>query len=119
MSAGALTAIDQAAAERTLWLSPITAWEMALKLGGGSPSAPRISASATQWYRSLASLPGVREAPLTGAIALRSASLPPIHRDPADRFLIATAIEIGATLVTRDRRIFDYADAGVVAVLAC
>ena len=119
MADEAIRAIDQAAAANALWVSPITAWETALKIQSGRPDAPRVSVSAAHWYRSLVSLPGVREARLDGATALRSVDLPPLHRDPADRFLIATAIELGAALVTRDARIIDYANAGVVQVLSC
>ena len=119
MDAAAIAAIDQAAAERALWLSPITAWETALKVQSGRADAPRVAVSAAHWYSSLLALPGVREAALNGAVALRSVDLPPIHRDPADRFLIATAIELGAAIVTRDARIIDYAAMGVVEVLVC
>ncbi len=55
-------------------------------------------------------------------IALRSqrSSLPGnFHRDPADRLLIATARELKVPLVTRDRRILDYAAQGHVDAIAC
>jgi PIN domain nuclease of toxin-antitoxin system len=64
-------------------------------------------------------LPGVREAALNGAVALRSVSLPPIHRDPADRWLIAPAVELGAAIIPRDVRLIDYAATGVVEVQVC
>lgn len=38
----------------------------------------------------------------------RCEELPPIHRDPVDRMLIAHAIEAGLTLVTADRRMQSY-----------
>jgi PIN domain nuclease of toxin-antitoxin system len=38
--------------------------------------------------------------------------------EPADRIIAATARALGATLVTRDRRLLDYAAAGHVAALA-
>jgi PIN domain nuclease of toxin-antitoxin system len=44
------------------------------------------------------------------AIALRSVALERCpHRDPADRFIVATALATGATLVTGDRRLRGYA----------
>jgi PIN domain nuclease of toxin-antitoxin system len=47
-----------------------------------------------------------------------SARLPgDLHGDPADRMLVATARRVGATLVTRDGRILDYADGGHLSVL--
>jgi predicted nucleic acid-binding protein len=60
----------------------------------------------------------VRLAPLSPAIAVESTRLPgDFHRDPADRFIVATARELGATLVTRDERILRYGAEGFVQVL--
>jgi PIN domain nuclease of toxin-antitoxin system len=41
------------------------------------------------------------------------------HNDPADRFLVATARVMGVALLTRDRKILDYAAAGHVRAIAC
>jgi PIN domain nuclease of toxin-antitoxin system len=72
------------------------------------------------WFRSFISNPGVRLAPLTPEIAIESKFLPPpIHNDPADRLLIATARALQMPIVTRDRRILDYARAGGVAAIPC
>ncbi|MGV8938844.1 MAG: hypothetical protein ACOH2J_17130 [Allorhizobium sp.] len=43
----------------------------------------------------------------------------PIHRDPIDRILIATAREQDLTIITRDRAILSYGALGHVKVLAC
>jgi PIN domain nuclease of toxin-antitoxin system len=40
-------------------------------------------------------------------------------RDPADRIIAATARDLGATLVTRDRALLDYGSQGHIAVLEC
>jgi PIN domain nuclease of toxin-antitoxin system len=49
------------------------------------------------------------------AVAAEVALLPKnLHRDPADRILLATARVLGATLVTQDRRLID---AGLVPTL--
>jgi PIN domain nuclease of toxin-antitoxin system len=45
---------------------------------------------------------GVRELPITGDIAILAAGLD-LHGDPADRFIVATAIAHEATLITADR----------------
>jgi PIN domain nuclease of toxin-antitoxin system len=48
--------------------------------------------------------------PLSPSIAVESWELPgTFHADPADRIIVATARVTGATLLTRDRRILDYA----------
>jgi len=46
--------------------------------------------------------------PLTPSIAAKSAALPDIHRDPIDRVIVATAIEHGAELVSKDELVGRY-----------
>ena len=41
-----------------------------------------------------------------------------LQGDPADRIIVATARQLGATVVTRDRRILDYGASGHVPILA-
>ena len=63
-------------------------------------------------------LPGVQLKGLTPSIAIESTRLPgELHRDPADRILIATARLTGAALVTSDDRILNYARPGDVRVI--
>ena len=66
------------------------------------------------------SRPGVQIAALTPEIAVRS-SHPPgtLHGDAADRMLVATAMLMGLKLMTRDRRILDYAAQGHLSVSPC
>ena len=46
--------------------------------------------------------------------------LPPgLHEDPGDRLLVATARVLGLAIVTRDRKILDYAAMGHVKVVTC
>ena len=47
---------------------------------------------------------GLVEIPLTGEITIRASRLPDFHRDPADPFIVATALE-GHDLITPDERI--------------
>jgi PIN domain nuclease of toxin-antitoxin system len=57
--------------------------------------------------------------PLSPAIAVESWELPGVFRaDPADRIIVATARATGATLLTRDRRILDYAACGYLTAIA-
>jgi PIN domain nuclease of toxin-antitoxin system len=52
-------------------------------------------------------------------VAVEAAPLPEtFHRDPADRLIVATARVANATLMTRDRRILDYAARGHLAAVA-
>jgi PIN domain nuclease of toxin-antitoxin system len=47
----------------------------------------------------------VREWPVTGEVGMAAAALLEFHADPADRFITATALLYGATLVTADDQI--------------
>ena len=58
------------------------------------------------WRRDLLDK-GVIEIMVDGGIAARAGLLPDVHGDPADRIIIATALE-GHQLVTADQRILDW-----------
>ena len=51
---------------------------------------------------------GYEELPITGEHALELDSLPPIHKDPFDRLLIAQAVVEGIVLLTADKAIARY-----------
>jgi PIN domain nuclease of toxin-antitoxin system len=118
MSRAATAAIDAAPRDATpLLVSPITAFEV-----GQLSSRRRIDLSATphRWFRGLLAVPGVQLADLTPDILIASSYLPgEPPRDPMDRILIATARELAATLVTRDRAIVAYGALGHVSVVEC
>jgi PIN domain nuclease of toxin-antitoxin system len=99
------------------YLSPITAWETGLLV-----SRNRLSLGATpqRWFERLLAVPGVRLTALSPEILIASSFLPGRPpNDPADRILLATARDLGATLVTRDRAILAYGESGQVSTLAC
>ncbi|HJU18212.1 MAG TPA: PIN domain-containing protein [Stellaceae bacterium] len=57
--------------------------------------------------------------PITSRIAAETCELPDrFHTDPADRMIVATARVTGAVLMTRDRRILDYAAHGHLTAVA-
>jgi len=82
-----------------IWLSPISTWEALLLHSKGKI---RLKVDLVEWLAE--STEGTREAPLTHEIALVAQQLP-LHRDPADRFLAATAKVLDLTLVTADERL--------------
>lgn len=87
----------------TIFLSAVTAWEIALLV-----DAARIDLDipVEAWVRRFLERPGIEAVPLGHRAASRSYQLHHLeHRDPADRLLIATAIELGCPLVTYDERI--------------
>jgi PIN domain nuclease of toxin-antitoxin system len=64
--------------------------------------------------------PGIRAVPLPHRLAIRAAFVPgELHGNPAARLLIATAREFGVPLLTRDRRILDYAGQRHVDAIPC
>ena len=91
------------------WLSPISVWEATVLQRKGRLIIPGNTVS---WFER--SLKGLREAPLTYEIALLAEQLP-LHSDPADRFLAATAKVLGLTLVTADARLLGLGDIATLA----
>lgn len=74
-----------------------------------------LGRDAGAWIDSALAMPGITLAPIIPAIAVESVRLPgEFHADPADRLIIATARQTGATLLTADRAILDYAASGHV-----
>ena len=72
------------------------------------------------WFDSLLTLSGIRLLDLTPRSPITASFLPGrLHGDPADRLLIAAAREVGAALVTRDRKILAYAKQGHVKAVRC
>jgi len=96
--------------QNELWLSPINTWE-ALTLH--DKGRVYLSSDLQNWVaRNTAPF---REAPVTHEIAAASRHLQLPHRDPADRFLAATAQVLDLTLVTADVRLLGL---GEIATLA-
>ena len=82
-----------------LWLSPISTYE-ALTLH--YKARFEIDGNLVEWLARATA--GTREVPLTHEIALVARQLP-LHQDPADRILAATAEVLDLTLVTADERL--------------
>jgi PIN domain nuclease of toxin-antitoxin system len=84
--------------------SAISLWEVAIKAGQGRTQF-RVDAGVLR--RSLFDN-NYAELPVTGAHAAALGGLPPIHKDPFDRMLIAQAAVEGLTLLTSDRTVAKY-----------
>lgn len=118
MSPTTLTTLREAhEAGQPARVSLITAWELGmLSSRGRLPTAQ----SPIELFDEFVAQPGLALQGLTAEILIESSVLPgPIHRDPADRILVATARALDMSLVTGDRKILDYAKQGYVRVLAC
>jgi PIN domain nuclease of toxin-antitoxin system len=88
-----------------LHISSITALEISLLVRGGKLKWGRNPHSL---FRRAVEHHHLTEVPVDSEIAWLSAQLPPIHRDPFDRILIATAQKHKMTILTKDRTIPTY-----------
>jgi PIN domain nuclease of toxin-antitoxin system len=106
LSDAATEAIERAVEASALSISSISAWEVAMLV---AKSRLELTLDVRDWIARTEALPFVRFIPVDNGIALRSVELPPpLHLDPADRIIIATAIAYGARLVTKDTKILEY-----------
>ena len=83
-------------------VSAISSWEVSYLHKRNRLELP---ISLEEWLRFALDDSGIHSVSLTSHIAARAARLSDIHRDPADRFIIATALETGAKLLTFDTTI--------------
>jgi PIN domain nuclease of toxin-antitoxin system len=69
----------------------------------------RLRLDVTSWVDAALARPKIEMLPFTPSAAIQAAGLGgSFPGDPADRFIVAAALELGATLLTRDRRISDW-----------
>ena len=80
------------------WFSAASLWEITIKSGLGRPD---FAVDAGLLRRGLLDH-GWQELAISGTHALAVASLPPLHRDPFDRLLVAQARHEGMALITAD-----------------
>ncbi|MEN6468073.1 MAG: type II toxin-antitoxin system VapC family toxin [Smithella sp.] len=106
LSETAKQAIDEAATGRNVFISSISTWEIAMLVSRGRI---KLTMSPADWVAASEALPFFDFVPVSNSIALKSVHLPGIlHHDPADRIIIATAVSLGAVLVTKDEKIRNY-----------
>lgn len=103
LTTSARRAIDEA--DRAL-VSAISVWEVAMLV---AKRRIQLDRPVEQWVDIALALPGIQLAPLEPAIAVRSTKLPgEFHPDPADRIIVATALENAVSIITPDDRIRSY-----------
>ncbi len=100
LSAPARTAIDSAMTTRALYISTISVWEVAMLVQKGRL---QLTMAVDDWVAHTEALPFVTFVPVSNRIAMKSVHLP-IHPDPADRTIIATALSLGVAIVTKGRK---------------
>lgn len=98
-------------------VSVMSAWEVGMLVSKGRLPATK---DALEWFENFVAQAAVSVLDVTPKVLVASSNLPqPIHNDPTDRILIATAREHDLTIITRDRAILAYGAAGHVRTLAC
>lgn len=91
---------------QAIGLSVISCWEVAQLVALGRL---QLKVSVDEWLTTTLAIPRVELLDMTPEIAVNSWSLPgALHRDPADRILVATARDGGWPIVTRDQAIRNY-----------
>lgn len=86
-------------------VSVVSPWEVAIKVAG---QKLQLHEPPLQWFLGLAERYELRELPLDARVAGAAATLPPIHRDPIDRVLVALAQAQTLTILTSDENIRKY-----------
>ncbi len=102
LSKDAIDAINKA---DVVYVSAISAWEISLKSERGQIKLPL---PALQWFNAVLEQHSLVLAALDIDILIAANQLPWHHRDPADRFIIATAYKKNAVVVTGDSRFLLY-----------
>lgn len=98
--------VDAAVEEKAVMISSISVWEVALLI---AKKRLILTLELNDWIAKSEMLPFFKFIPVDNSIAIKSVNLPqPLHSDPADRIIIATAISLGAPIVTKDEKILNY-----------
>jgi PIN domain nuclease of toxin-antitoxin system len=117
LQATAVLALQKAQDEEGyLFVSPISAWEIGQLVSRGR--LPLIVEPRAWFGDAIAA--GLELAPMPAEVLIASSFLPgsPL-RDPADRILAATARAFRYRLMTRDRPLLDFGEAGHLDVIPC
>lgn len=86
-----------------LGVHPVSCWEVAMLSSSGRL---KFNVEVAKWIEHALERPKIELLPFTPAAAIRAAGLGgSFPGDPADRFIVATALEMQVPVVTRDQRI--------------
>ncbi len=90
---------EQIRQANTIAVSAISCYEIALAYNKGRLE---IDIPIKDWLSDSLAPAGIELLPLSPEITVRAVNLSPIHKDPFDRLIIATALEYGAKLASVD-----------------
>jgi PIN domain nuclease of toxin-antitoxin system len=106
----------------TLFVSPITAWE--LSIAAQKPphrDPPRLNSTISKWFRAAIRATSAKVIPIQQKIAIEAAEVPVAtgHKDPGDCYLIATSRVRKIPIITRDAVVHKLATDGYLDVIVC
>ncbi len=96
---------DRIEAAPVVYVSAISAFEIGLKVNSGKLKLP---VPPVDWFAGILDHHDLAVCPLNWEVCVAVTVLPPIHRDPCDRFIIATAKAYRLSIVTQDRNFAAY-----------
>lgn len=96
---------DEICAASRVGVSPVSCYEIALANSKGRLELP---CAVDEWFEAALQPAGVELIPLTANITFEAVKLSPIHKDPFDRMIIATALSNNARLASVDRLFSQY-----------
>ncbi|MCC5806394.1 MAG: type II toxin-antitoxin system VapC family toxin [Opitutales bacterium] len=96
---------DQIDEAPMVYVSAISAWEISLKAARSELILPMPPES---WFEGVLQAHDLVLAPLAPEVLMSANRLPWHHRDPADRFIIATAVLQRIPVVTGDKKFNNY-----------
>ena len=102
ISRATLKQINEASA---VYVSAISGFEIAIK---ASREKLKLPYAPQEWFEKIIEHHGLTVLPLELNICIAAAELPPIHNDPCDRFIIATAKLNDLAVVTTDENFEKY-----------
>lgn len=108
-SAAALQAIKSNSGN--VFISAISALELGIKINKNLLELPL---SLSEWLQEAKQSHFLKEIAINSVIAILASELPPLHRDPADRLIIATAIQNNLAILTPDKHIHAYPNVKVI-----
>lgn len=106
LSVAAKSAMDAATNDGRIFISSASAWEIGVLV---ARQRIGLSKDVLVWLETIGRVPAVQFVPVDNTIAIRSTRLPgSFHKDPGDRYIVATALQLSVPLVTADEKILAY-----------
>jgi len=97
---------DSLAAGNPVRVSSISTWEVAMLVARGRLD---LTMDLADWIAHAEAAPEITFVPVDNRVAFRAVHLDDFaHRDPADRIIVATALDLGAALITSDAHLRGY-----------